>query len=315
MRRLPIRHPSRIAITPDRLRLPHLFRRLLLIGLFLVSLSIPRSTLAEEPEQLRFVSYNLESYLDSVEEDEVKLRAITRFLVELRPDVLGVCEIGDLSKVEHLQERLAAAGVDLPHVEWVDGPSTRCLALLSRFPIVERQSVPLVHYQINELTLPVSRGFLDITIQVNEDYRLRCLGAHLKSRRSVPEADEALIRRNEAHLLRLHAEAILEKSPHVNLLVYGDFNDTRNSSSIRAIQGRTGANGYLRALPLSDDQGYTWTHYWDNADVYSRIDFLFASPGLNRELDLSKSLIGHHRDWELASDHRPLLVTIQAENR
>lgn len=270
---------------------------------------------AADPPTVRFVGYNLENYLEPTEADRVKRSVLIELLVAARPDILGVCEIGELDAVAELQKQLADSGVDLPYIEWVEGSSERHLALLSRFPILSRQSRPHLTYQLNEMELPVSRGFLDVTIQVAPDYEVRCLGAHLKSRREVAVADQALIRRNEAHLLRQHAERILEAEPHANLLVYGDFNDTRDSPSIRAIQGLSGSSTYLRALALQDSSGLTWTHYWDVADVYSRIDFIFVSQGLAREIDHTKSVILDHRDWKLASDHRALVATFVTRNQ
>ena len=36
----------------------------------------------------------------------------------------------------------------------------------------------------------VRRGFLDVTVQVTPSYRLRCVGAHLKSKLPIPEGVE-----------------------------------------------------------------------------------------------------------------------------
>ena len=51
----------------------------------------------------------------------------------------------------------------------------------------------------------VRRGFLDVTIEVNAGYRLRMVGAHLKSKLPIP-GGEALMRRYEAQLLRKRLE-------------------------------------------------------------------------------------------------------------
>ncbi|RFC49201.1 MAG: Metal-dependent hydrolase, endonuclease/exonuclease/phosphatase family [Verrucomicrobia bacterium] len=278
-------------------------------------------------ERLRFVAYNVENYLpmerrvngDSVPsapKPESEKRVVVASLVELAPDIIGLAEMGDLAQVEDLRGRLAAQGLKYPHVEWVDAADAeRHLVLLSRHPIVERNSVKDLTYRIGDQELPVQRGFLDVTVAVKGGYRLRCVGVHLKSKRSVPEADETLMRRNEAELLRRHVDAILTAGPKTNLLVYGDFNDTRNETPIRSIQGKRGTDRYLETIYLKDDQGLSWTHFWEYADLYSRIDFVMVAPGLRPEVDFSGCRILRRKDWNEGSDHRPLLVTLTAEER
>jgi endonuclease/exonuclease/phosphatase family metal-dependent hydrolase len=227
-----------------------------------------------------------------------------------------VCEIGGAEDVTALQQRLKAAGLDLPHSELVlAADDERRLALLSRFPIVARQSQARLSYLLDDTRLPVQRGFLDVTLQITESYRLRCLGAHLKSRRGVPEANEGLMRRNEAHLLRRYAEDILTRDPDVNLLVYGDFNDTREQAAIRAVQGMRGSDLFLTPLAAEDDRGERWTHYFQETDTYSRFDYLLASRALLPETDPKQYRIPSGPDWSGASDHRPVSMVLTPVDR
>ena len=163
--------------------------------------------------------------------------------------------------------------------------------------------------------MPVWRGILDVAIQINPEYQLRCVGVHLKSQRDVPEADQALMRRNEAHLLRAHLDAILDEDPSANILLYGDFNDTRNEMPIRAVQGKFGSDRYFRALSVVDQLGFSWTHHWDDADIYSRIDYIFVSEALSPEINRKGSFVLHHDKWSVASDHRPLVAAIRPEDK
>ena len=160
--------------------------------------------------------------------------------------------------------------------------------------------------------MPFSRGILDATVQVNENYQLRVLGVHLKSKRKVPEGDESLMRRSEAQLLRDHVEKIITSDPETNLLVFGDFNDTRNEAPIKAIQGKFGRPDYLTDIQLKDKNGMRWTYYWSWADQYSRFDFIFINKGLLPEVDQEKSYIHGAPNWFTASDHRPCVAKIRA---
>ena len=87
----------------------------------------------------------------------------------------------------------------------------------------------------------MNRGILDVTVEVNPGYRLRLVGAHLKSRRIVPDYDQALMRAKEAWSLREHIDEILAAAPNANLLLFGDLNDTKNEYPIREIIGWKGA--------------------------------------------------------------------------
>jgi len=57
------------------------------------------------------------------------------------------------------------------------------------------------------------------------------------------------------------------------------------------------------------------THYYGVEDTYSRIDYLMVSPGMAREWVKEQTFIPTLANWGLASDHRPLLATFEAENR
>lgn len=285
------------------------------------SLFFCRAVSAADPSApVRFVSWNVRNYLHTAEaprqaadratkpKPPEEIAAVTGILTALKPDIAGLCEVGGPRDLAALQERLKAAGLDLPHVELVEAADRdRHLVLLSKFPIVARRSQTGLSYLLDESRLPVQRGFLDVTLQITPSYQLRCIGAHLKSRREVPLADEALMRRNEAHLLSRYAGSILAADPAVNLLVYGDFNSNRGEPALQDIAGGSGGNPQpLTALTPQDARGERWTFYFPEDDTYSRIDFLFASRGLLAEVDDSKSSIYSGSDWLQASDHRAL---------
>jgi hypothetical protein len=94
----------------------------------------------------------------------------------------------------------------------------------------------------------MNRGILDVTVQVNQHYRLRLVGAHLKSRRAVPDYDQALMRAKEAWSLREHITQILATSPDTNLLLFADLNDTKNEYPVREIIGWRGTPNYMMDL-------------------------------------------------------------------
>src|SRR6202045_873996 len=182
-------------------------------------------------ETVTFAHYNIENYLEMNRREgsqgafgpkpEREKKALVRIIKEIHPDVLGVAEMGPPDQFEEFQKRLKEAGLEFPFTEYVSGADRdRHLALLSRFRIVERDSEKDLFFDLNGQREPVERGFLDVTLEVSPTLRLRVGGAHLKSKLAVASG-EALLRLNEARLLRQHIDAALTKEPNQNLLVYG----------------------------------------------------------------------------------------------
>ena len=278
---------------------------------------------AAEQETITFCCYNLKNYLGMertvrgvMKPDTPKpareIAAVVRFLADIQPDVLGVSEIGTEEDLKDLQTRLAAAGVDLPHSEHCHGGDpVRHLGLLSRFPIAARNSQTDQRYLLGDQIFPVQRGFLDCSIEVQEGFTLRCVGVHLKSKRPVPEADQALMRRNESHLLRKHLDGILSADPEAKLLLYGDLNDERNSPGLVEIAGVRNSPTGMQDLFLADSRKERWTHYWRFEDLYSRLDYIFVSPTLSSYVLKKDSFIYENPDYYTGSDHRPLVTKIQ----
>lgn len=276
----------------------------------------------EEPGEIIFCSYNLENFSDGTPAAETSRRSSRpkstgaietqiRIIREISPDVLGVCEMGSPEIFERFREALKQAGLDFPHTEYVAAADDeRRLALLSRYPVVARNSQTDVRFELNGREEVVRRGILDVTLQVNAGYRLRCVGVHLKSQLPVPQG-EALVRRFEAQKLRQHIDRILATDAKANLICYGDFNDNRNEPMFHEVIGVRGSRGFLTELPCVDAFGDRWTHYWKVADQYSRIDYLFASPGLLPEVNQATSRIYRSGDWNVASDHRPIFTSIR----
>ena len=279
-----------------------------------------------EPGEIVVCQYNVENYVDAKPagagakygtrtKAPKSIEALMHIIKEVNPDILGVCEMGSPERFEDFKTRLAGAGLGYKDFEYVQAADAdRHLALLSRFPIVARHSAKDVSFELDGKPEKVRRGFLDVTLQVNPDYQLRMVGVHLKSKLAVAEG-EAVIRRHEAMKLRAHLDGIIASDSEVNLLCYGDFNDSKNEPMFAEISGVRGSAGYMADLWARDALGDRWTHYWRTADLYSRFDYLFVSPALFNEVVKSKSRVYRGDDWNEASDHRPVFASIIPVNR
>ena len=277
---------------------------------------------AVRADEIVFASYNLENYQRQENHQTGKrdaaaiktedaVAALIAIIKEIHPDILGVCEMGSRADFEDFKTHLRDSGLDYPDSEYVEAADPdRHLALLSRFPIKARNSQTDVAFAIDGRAEKVRRGFLDVTVAINPGTRLRLIGAHLKSKREVAEG-QALLRRQEAHLLRAHLDSILAADDKAPLLVYGDFNDTKNEPPIREIMGPKKSAHFLTDLWLKDNVGDRWTQYWKTADLYSRIDYIFVNRVLLPDIVMPKCRIQRSEPGNLASDHRPIIATIR----
>ncbi|MGJ8645223.1 MAG: endonuclease/exonuclease/phosphatase family protein [Luteolibacter sp.] len=264
----------------------------------------------EDPDfpAFTFLNYNVKNWLISKQTSEKSPEAkaaVIRLLADASPDIIGICEIGDMDDVMEIQFMLEAEGVKLPHIHLTGGEdSIRHLAILSRFPFV---SIAKPDTSIKDNDRSMQRGMLDVTVDTG-GREVRFIGLHLKSKRTVQEFDQAALRLAEAAHARKHADAILAADPETLLVIYGDFNDTTRSLSTRTIYGTYRTPGYMNPIHVSDSRGESWTHCYAVEDTYSRIDFVTVSKALKRHVDKKASYIIDDPLWETASDHRPVLI-------
>src|ERR1041384_5467276 len=246
-------------------------------------------------------SYNLENYLAAPTETRraktpeamAKVREMIR---ALNADVLGVQEMGGTNALLELRAALRVEGLEYPYWEWVAGPDPDIhVALLSKFPLTARRPQTNDNFLLHGRRFRVSRGFAEVDVRVNPRYEFTLLVAHLKSRRPVPEADQAELREEEAKILREKISARLAANRNANLLVIGDFNDTKDSKAVRTVIGR-GANALHDTRPAERNgdarqaprpgwspMNISWTYFYGKEDRYERIDYLLVSRGMEHE--------------------------------
>ena len=129
--------------------------------------------LAAEPKGIVVATYNLENYVGAgmpaeggksrgKPKTDKAIAAVIRIVKEINPDILGVCEMGSPERFEDFKKRLADEGLGYVASEYVQAADPdRHLALVSRFPIVARNSQPDVAFELNGQPEKVRRGFLD----------------------------------------------------------------------------------------------------------------------------------------------------------
>jgi endonuclease/exonuclease/phosphatase family metal-dependent hydrolase len=281
----------------------------------------------------RVATFNIENYLDApsgrrpAKSREARAR-VRESILAMKPDVIALEEVGSTNALLELQSALKAAGLDLPYWDHVAGYDTNIhVAVLSRFPIIARRPHTNESFLLEGRRFQVSRGFAEMDIQVNPKFKFTLIAAHLKSRRPDPAADEEEWRYEEAAALRRVTDTRLADDPGQKLVVLGDFNDVKDSKPLRTIlgHGRTRLFDTRPAERNGDDPAHagkghesrniTWTHYYAVEDVYSRIDYILLSRGMERQWLGAETYVLSSPNWGLASDHRPLVAGFTAEDQ
>ncbi len=284
-------------------------------------------------EVFHVATYNLENYLHvplgtrpvKSLEGRAKIRESLR---AIKADVVALQEVGGTNVLLELRASLKSEGLDYPFWEHVPGWDTNIqVAVLSRFPITARRPHTNDSFLLFGRRFRVSRGFAEVDIKVSDRYSFTLLTAHLKSRRPVPEADEAEMREQEAQLLREKVDARLAANPNANVIVLGDLNDNQDTKSTRAVIGR-GKHALIDTRPAErngdnqpnpnpryDPRRITWTHHYGKEDTYGRIDYILLSRGMAREWSKEETYVLAFPNWGTGSDHRPVVAGFIAEDR
>jgi len=271
-------------------------------------------------------NYFLTPYATRKEKTEASREKVSDIIVAVRPDVLALQEMGRKIAFDELRNRLSQRKLHYRHHLWLDGPDPAIhLALLSRFPIVANHSKSNVIYLLDRKRFQVSRGFMEVKVQINQDYSFTLINAHLKSKRSVAIADQAEMRLEEARALRRLVDKRLTGNPTENLLLVGDLNDSPANDPVRAVIGRGPSKLLdLRPLELAGElatykanlknmsRGVAWTYYYKKQDQFNRFDYILASQGIRKEY--VASFVKAHSDWGVASDHRIVVAKFTAKD-
>lgn len=185
------------------------------------------------------------------------------------------------------------------------------VALATRLAV--RGTVTFHDYEfgpIEESPTRFSRDLLGVEVFVTPKYRFLFFVAHLKSKIGGPSAQ------NRRELQAQEVRKLFEEpglfgggSPYIkqDLILAGDMNDDPDTETIEVLRGRA-RRARLRDILEDLDPNFTYpTH---RRYKKTRLDFIFASPTMARNIDLDGREIHRSKRAVEASDHFPASVTI-----
>jgi endonuclease/exonuclease/phosphatase family metal-dependent hydrolase len=223
-----------------------------------------------------------------------------------------------------LRASLKKKGSDFPYWEHVQGWDTNIhVAILSKLPFATRRPHTNESFLLDGRRFSVSRGFAEVDLRITTNFTVTLIAAHLKSRRPVPEADEAQLRLEEAKVLRGIVDEHFKADANAKLIVLGDFNNVKSSDSTKAIIGRgkfklidtrpaeRNGDNTPNEIPRFEPRNVTWTHYYGVEDSYSRVDYILLSPAMARDWVTNETYIATIPNWGVGSDHRPIVATFK----
>lgn len=243
--------------------------------------------------------------------------AVAGVLRAINADVLALTEVGDSTDVLELRDEINKLGINYPHVivgRTKDFTTRQHVAVLSKFPLND----PVLRIPGREIYLQepddpetekdtgLSKG-MRVKVSAHEKEFLLYV-VHLSSERGGHEQDQQRIA--QASIVRRHYLPNLKN--HEMVIVAGDLNDKKGQPTIHRIRGLDDIQEDLIQTGL--------VNFWDKAQLDSRWTYQFQ--GVRQQIDhillsfsireVTKSIAARSFDHRnrLASDHRPLIVTL-----
>lgn len=287
----------------------------ILIGLLAFGLRLPAETLS-------VATYNVENYVAAdrmaegtfrqgypkPEGEKQALRAVIR---ALNADVLALEEMGPRPYLEELQRDLARDGLVYPYVELLEASDVdRHVAVLSRRPfaaLTKHTDLTFPYFGAKET---VKRGLLEVRL-ATEAGEVTVFIVHLKSRFTdrADDPNSALRRYGEAVAVRDRVLKVFHESEFARFLIVGDCNDSAGSKPLHALTQK-GKSVIAEILPALDSHGEGWTHFYKKEQTYSAVDHVLVSAKLKPAVVGGTAKICDAPETAAASDHRPVVVTL-----
>lgn len=211
-------------------------------------------------------------------------KALTRQAVRAcRADVLALQEVENLDTLRKFRTDMKASS-KYPYLALIDSMERRRMdvALMSALPIVHVRSYQHLRNEANTAYV-FSRDCLEVDIDVGNSEPLSLFVNHFKS--MIPTRGRTRAKRVEqVHTVREIVKARFRgQLAEGRFVVLGDFNDypaddAEGQTAIRELVEWDAVENVVNRLPAGD----RWTHYYDDRDKASQLDYVLVSKALAR---------------------------------
>lgn len=270
--------------------------------------------------QIRVTSYNYLNLYDGIDDPGVRdegtrekplseRQAGGQVLRELDSDVVSFQEIEKGTLLQSELDREVPGTYDVVHIDGNDERSSD-VAFASKYPVVGVKSHKDHRYMIpgNPEEQKFKRDVLETDVMLPGNVPLKVFTVHFKSKIGGAEAD--ILREAEAKEARAIIKEAVKDLPHKNYVVMGDFNDSPETPTARAMTAidqdgwglvdvTAQAGNTTATYPTGEEDAAKWGR--------KRIDYIMTSPEMAQRL----TSVSVHRTPATyqASDHFPLTAT------
>jgi endonuclease/exonuclease/phosphatase family metal-dependent hydrolase len=266
--------------------------------------------------QIRVATWNICNYLicdrrvngqfrPAYPKPEIEKTAIRKILHVVQPDILALQEIGGISFLKELQNDLSIEGTHYPFFALIEANDPdRKIAVLSKYPFKAVVPHTGIQFTLQGQQQYVKRGLLELQFETyGKTWTLYIV--HLRSHYTTHAAiDNQEEREAESRAIAAFIRKAHPLKAHTYFLIAGDFNNTLGTIPLKAFL-KTGKYTFTRRVPAADSLGAVWTHYYAKEGIYSRIDYILASPDFWPHIANQTAYIADLMpESSIGSDHR-----------
>lgn len=260
--------------------------------------------------KIRICFWNVKNYMETYRfQDKKRTKgpklesekdALVEILLEIRPDVLGIAEIGGAPNLSEFANILSEAGLNYPyHAVSEESAEHPQLGILSLLPFAEIQKIGNGNFSYLGEDARSPRGILFATFQYPNDTQWHFGVLHLKSRFGAKKCDPEFRKFRE-----LEAEAFVKSLlPFLGkaLIICGDFNDEIADAAPSLLE-KSG----LFYLERNKESKNIPTYIWEKENVSYIFDFFMAERKM-RDVAAPSRIIPINKT---ASDHAPIYIDL-----
>lgn len=281
---------------------------------------IPLEAPGEPPARLFTVAtYNVKNLFDehddpySSDEETTpptkpreEVEALARVIRAMDADVLALQEVESIGVLRRFKNGFLK-GMNYMDPVLIEGNDRRGIdvAVLSKLPVGRSTSYRHLVFPLDEgKSTRFSRDLLRVKIQPSRDNWIDLYVVHL---RSGSDAGDRRKREAEARKVREIIDEELAKAAGYRFILLGDFNDGRESTTIRTIEGEGERRLFCPTDSLPSDEAFTFFR----GGREKRFDYLFCSPSVESLYVRGSARVIAGEDAALASDHLPVIASFE----